>query len=127
MYHGWIHLLTPSTRLNRDLIFNDKKLQQNINCKLQKVNYKIRFFNHYNNKKKIAPPQFLADDDVVVFPTPFEAKFPPLSDDAVLFPYGSPVDYTVGVSRETESDEQEQLVAELTRHLTRSSLQPDTE
>jgi len=73
------------------------------------------------------PPQFLADDDVVVFPTPFEAKFPPLSDDAVLFPYGSPVDSTVGGSSETESDEEEQLVAELTRHLTRSSLQPDTE
>ncbi|KAG5054969.1 hypothetical protein AAZX31_03G105600 [Glycine max] len=72
-------------------------------------------------------PQFLADDDVVVFPIPFEAKFSPLSNNAVLFPYSSPVDSTVGGSSETESNEEEQLVAELTRHLTRSSLQPDTE
>ncbi|KAG4922010.1 hypothetical protein AAZX31_18G173100 [Glycine max] len=74
------------------------------------------------------PPQFLADDDVL--PTPFEAKFPSLPDDTVLFPsewpYGSPVDSTVGGSSETESDEEEQLVAELTRRLTRSSLQSDT-
>lgn len=81
------------------------------------------------------PPQFLADDDVVS--TPFDAKFPALRDDAVFFPsefpyggvrsseLGSPVDSTVGGSSETESDEEEQLVAELTRRMARPSLLPE--
>ncbi|KAK7395188.1 hypothetical protein VNO78_15735 [Psophocarpus tetragonolobus] len=74
------------------------------------------------------PPQFLADEDAA--PTPFDEQFSPSPEDAVLFPsefpYSSPVDSTVGGSSETESDEDEQLVAELTRRMARSSLQTDT-
>jgi len=80
------------------------------------------------------PPQFLADDDVPA--TPFQEKRQPLQHDALLFPsefpYGfpsselaSPVDSTAGGSSETESDEEEQLVAELSLRLARSSLQTD--
>ncbi|CAJ1802000.1 unnamed protein product [Sphenostylis stenocarpa] len=81
------------------------------------------------------PPQFLADDDVAE--TPFQEKRQPFQHDAVLFPsefpygfpcseLGSPVDSTASGSSETESDEEEQLVAELTRRVARSSLQTDT-
>ncbi|WVZ04969.1 hypothetical protein V8G54_018315 [Vigna mungo] len=80
------------------------------------------------------PPQFLADDDAPV--TPFQGKRQPLQHDALVFPsefpYGfpsselaSPVDSTAGGSSETESDEEEQLVAELSLRLARSSLQTD--
>ncbi|KAK7339755.1 hypothetical protein VNO77_20437 [Canavalia gladiata] len=86
------------------------------------------------------PPQFLADDDVTA--KPFEATWSPLNlknghDTTVLFPsefpYGfashsdlsSPVDSLVGGSSETESDEEEQLFAELTRRMDRSSLHVD--
>ncbi|KAL2336504.1 hypothetical protein Fmac_010950 [Flemingia macrophylla] len=63
------------------------------------------------------PPQFLADDDAP------SAKLLSFRDDAVLFtPEFSPVGST---SSETESDEDEQLVAELTRRMARSSLQPE--
>ncbi|XP_027351767.1 uncharacterized protein LOC113862773 [Abrus precatorius] len=83
------------------------------------------------------PSQFLADDDATL--APFDAKCQALNpkngDDAVLFPsefpYGffpsseipSPVDSLVGGSSETESDDDDQLVAELTRRMARSSLQ----
>lgn len=80
------------------------------------------------------PPQFLADDDVPA--TPLQAKRQPLQNDALLFPsefpYGfpsselaSPVDSTAGGSSETESDEEEQLVAELSLRVAQSSLQTD--
>lgn len=80
------------------------------------------------------PPQFLADDDAPV--TPLKEKRQPLQNDALLFPsefpYGfasselaSPVDSTAGGSSETESDEEEQLVAELSLRVARSSLQTD--
>ncbi|KAK7373824.1 hypothetical protein VNO80_07244 [Phaseolus coccineus] len=80
------------------------------------------------------PPQFLADDDVPA--APLQGKRQPLQNDALLFPsefpYGfpsselaSPVDSTAGGSSETESDEEEQLVAELSLRVARSSLQTD--
>lgn len=83
------------------------------------------------------PPQFLADDDFTT--TPFKPK-PTLSNtnngnDSLFFPsefpYGfasdlsSPVDSLIGGSSETESDEEEHLVAELTRRMARSTLQND--
>ncbi|XP_061356460.1 uncharacterized protein LOC133300893 isoform X2 [Gastrolobium bilobum] len=81
------------------------------------------------------PPQFLADEDMTA--TPFKPKDSPWNrnncDDAVLFPsefpyssnLSSPVESLGGGSSETESDEEEQLVAELTRRVARSTLQTD--
>lgn len=81
------------------------------------------------------PPQFLSDDDV-----PFSPKNKPSilnnGEDTLFFPsefpYGfassdlsSPEDSLVG-SSETESSDEEQFVAELTRRMTRSSLQIDS-
>ncbi|PNX73317.1 hypothetical protein L195_g029216 [Trifolium pratense] len=86
------------------------------------------------------PPQFLSDDDDITT-VPFSPKHKPASfldnDENTLpfpseFPYGfsssdlsSPID-SLGGSSETESDEDEQLAAELTRRMAHLILQPDS-
>ncbi|GAU41846.1 hypothetical protein TSUD_177570 [Trifolium subterraneum] len=86
------------------------------------------------------PPQFLSDDDDSTT-VPFSPNHKPSlsldNDENTLpfpseFPYGfsssdlsSPIDSLRG-SSETESDDDEQLAAELTRRMARSILQPDS-
>jgi hypothetical protein len=86
------------------------------------------------------PPQFLSDDDDSTT-VPFSPKHKPSlfldNDENTLpfpseFPYGfsssdlsSPIDSLVG-SSETESDEDEQLASEITRHMALTILQVDS-
>lgn len=82
------------------------------------------------------PPQFLSDDDcddtTTTKPKPSSLSLFNNGEDPLLFPYGfacsdlsSPID-SLAASSETESDDDEQLFAELTRCLSRSSLHVDS-
>jgi len=84
------------------------------------------------------PPQFLSDDDdgddtTTTKPKPSSFSLFNNGEDPQLFPYGfacsdlsSPID-SLAASSETESDDDEQLFAELTRCLSRSSLHVHSE
>lgn len=82
------------------------------------------------------PPQFLSDDDgddtINTKAKPSSFSLFNNGEDPLLFPYGfacsdlsSPID-SLAASSETESDDDEQLFAELTRCLSRSSLHVDS-
>ncbi|KEH17273.1 hypothetical protein MtrunA17_Chr7g0240771 [Medicago truncatula] len=82
------------------------------------------------------PPQFLSDDDgddtITTKAKPSSFSLFNNGEDPLLFPYGfacsdlsSPID-SLAASSETESDDDEQLFAELTRCLSRSSLHVDS-